>query len=161
MKNANGKRLHNNADRKARNGAVLGLRMAVRTALAPVSAKVSDRKVRKLAARNGAVLGLRTALAPVSAEVSDQKIPKPEARNAVLIDPDLVNPAMARKVLRFGANNLMANRAVARAAKKANPAMAPKASKPVAHARRTADLKADLSRIAVIGVPAAKPVQAE
>ena len=113
--------------------------MAVRTALAPVSAKVSDRKVRKLAARNGAVLGLRTALAPVSAEVSDQEVPKPEARNAVLIDPDLVNPAMAQKVLRFGANNLMANRAVARAAKEANPVMAPRARKPVATpaARRT------------------------
>ena len=139
--------------------------MAVRTALAPVSAKVSDRKVRKLTARNGAVLGLRmavrTALAPVSAEVSDQKVPKPAARNAVLIDPDLVNPAIAQKVLRFGANNLMANRAVARAAKEANPVMAPRARKPVAHARRTADLKADLSRIAVIGAPAAKPVQTE
>ena len=65
-------------------------------------------------------MAVRTALAPVSAEVSDQKVPKPEARNAVLIDPDLVNPAMAQKVLRFGANNLMASRAVARAAKEAH-----------------------------------------
>ena len=106
-------------------------------------------------------MAVRTALAPVSAEVSDQKVPKPEARNAVLIDPDLVNPAMAQKVLRFGANNLMANRAVARAAKETNPAMAPKARKPVARARPTAVPKVDLSRIVVTGVPAAKPVQTE
>ena len=79
----------------------------------------------------------------------------------MVLGPTLVNPVLARKVLRFGANNLMASRAVARAAKEANPAMAPRARKPVAHARRTADLKADLSRIAVIGAPAANPVQTE
>ena len=39
--------------------------------------------------------------------------------------------------------------------------MTPKARKPVARARPTAVPKLDLSRIAVTGVPAAKPVQTE
>ena len=89
------------------------------------------------------------------------KAHKPAVRNGVVLGTNLVNPLLARKVRRFGANNLMASRAVARAAKETDPAIAPKARKPVARARPTAAPKVDLSHIAVTGVPAAKPVQTE
>ena len=89
----------------------------------------------------------------------------PELRRAACkakaLDPALVKPVLDRKVRRFVANNLMASRAVARAAKEASPAIAAKARKPVDRARHTAVPKVDLSRIAVTGVPAAKPVQTE
>ena len=148
-----------------RNRVVLGLRTAVRKALAQDSVKVTAHKARKPTVRNGVVPGLRTAdrkaLDPVSAKVTARRARKPTARNRVVLGPALVSQGLARKVRRFGANNPMASRAVVRAAKEANPVMAPKARNPVARARRTAVPKVDLSRIAVTGVPAAKPVQTE
>ena len=118
-----------------------------------------------LAVRNEVALSHHTAvrkdLAQDSARVTAQKAHKPAVRNGVVLGTNLVNPLLARKVRRFGANNLMASRAVARAAKETDPAIAPKARKPVACARPTADPKVDLSHIAVTGVPAAKPVQTE
>ena len=104
---------------------------------------------------------VRKDLAQDSARVTAQKAHKPAVRNGVVLGTNLVNPLLARKVRRFGANNLMASRAVARAAKETDPAIAPKARKPVARARPTAAPKVDLSHIAVTGVPAAKPVQTE
>ena len=130
-------------------------------------------KAHKPAVRNAVGPGLRKALDQASTMVTARKSRKPAVRNGVdpevrraeckakAFDPALVKPVQDRKVRRFEANNLMASRAVARAAKETNPAMAPKARKPVARARPTAVPKVDLSRIAVTGVPAAKPVQTE
>ena len=139
----------------------------LRKALDQASTMVTARKSRKPAVRNGVDPELRRAackakaLDPVSAKVTARKAHKPAVRNGVVLGPALVKPVLDRKVRRFGAKNLMASRTVAQAAKEANPAMAPKARKPVARARRTVVPKVDLSRIAVTGVPAAKPVQTE
>ena len=138
--------------------------VATIVAASPATAAPTPR-ARKLAVRNEVALNHHTAvrkdLAQDSARVTAQKAHKPAVRNEVVLGTTLVNPVLARKVRRFGANNLMASRAVARAAKETNPAMAPKARKPVARARPTAVPKVDLSRIVVTGVPAAKPVQTE
>lgn len=138
--------------------------VATIVAASPATAAPKPR-ARKLAVRNEVALSHHTAarkdLAQDSARVTAQKAHKPAVRNGVVLGTTLVNPVLARKVRRFGANNLMASRAVARAAKETNPAMAPKARKPVARARPTAVPKVDLSRIVVTGVPAAKPVQTE
>ena len=138
--------------------------MATIGAASPATAAPTPR-ARKLAVRNEVALSHHTAvrkdLAQDSARVTAQKAHKPAVRNGVVLDTNLVNPLLARKVRRFGANNLMASRAVARAAKETDPAIAPKARKPVARARPTAAPKVDLSHIAVTGVPAAKPVQTE
>ena len=138
--------------------------VATIVAASPATA-VPTPRARKLAVRNEVALSHYTAvrkdLAQDSARVTAQKAYKPAVRNGVVLGTNLVNPLLARKVRRFGANNLMASRAVARAAKETNPAMAPKARKPVARARPTAVPKVDLSRIVVTGVPAAKPVQTE
>jgi hypothetical protein len=138
--------------------------VATIVAASPATAAPTPR-ARKLAVRNEVALSHHTAarkdLAQDSARVTAQKAHKPAVRNGVVLGTTLVNPVLARKVRRFGANNLMASRAVARAAKETNPAMAPKARKPVARARPTAVPKVDLSRIVVTGVPAAKPVQTE
>ena len=151
----------------ARNAVVPGLRTTVRKALDQASTMVTAQKSRKPAVRNGVDPELRRAeckakaLDPVSAKVAARKAHKPAVRNGGVLDPALVKPVLDRKVRRFGANNLMASRAVAQAAKETNPAIAPKARKPVARARPTAAPKVDLSHIAVTGVPAAKPVQTE
>ena len=138
--------------------------VATIVAASPATAAPTPR-ARKLAVRNEVALSHHTAvrkdLAQDSARVTAQKAHKPAVRSGVVLGTTLVNPVLARKVRRFGANNLMASRAVARAAKETNPAMAPKARKPVARARPTAVPKVDLSRIVVTGVPAAKPVQTE
>ena len=150
-----------------RNAVVPGLRTTVRKALDQASIMVTARKSRKPAVRNGVDPELRRAackakaLDPVSAKVTARKAHKPAVRNGVVLGPALVKPVLDRKVRRFGAKNLMASRTVAQAAKEANPAMAPKARKPVDRARPSAVSKVDLSRIAVTGVPAAKPVQTE
>ena len=150
-----------------RNAVVPGLRTTVRKALDQASIMVTAQKSRKPAVRNGVDPELRRAackakaLDPVSVKVAARKAHKPAVRNGVVLGPALVKPVLNREVRRFGENKLMASRTVARAAKEANPAMAPKARKPVARARRTAVPKVDLSRIAVTGVPAAKPVQTE
>ena len=148
-----------------RNEVALSHHTAVRKDLAQDSARVTAQKAHKPAVRNEVALNHHTAvrkdLAQDSARVTAQKAHKPAVRNGVVLGATLVNPVLARKVRRFGANNLMASRAVARAAKETNPAMAPKARKPVARARPTAVPKVDLSRIVVTGVPAAKPVQTE
>ena len=150
-----------------RNAVVPGLRTTVRKALDQASTMVTAQKSRKPAARNGVDPEVRRAeckakaLDPVSAKVTARKAQKPTVRNGVLLDPALVKPVLDRKVRRFVANNLMASRAVARAAKEASPAIAPKARKPVDRARRTAVPKVDLSRIAVTGAPGANPVQTE
>ena len=138
--------------------------VATIVAASPATAAPTPR-ARKLAVRNEVALSHHTAvrkdLAQDSARVTAQKAHKPAVRNGVVLGTNLVNPLLARKVRRFGANNLMASRAVARAAKETVPAIAPKARKPVARARPTAAPKVDLSHIAVTGVPAAKPVQTE
>ena len=138
--------------------------VATIVAASPATAAPTPR-ARKLAVRNEVALSHHTAvrkdLAQDSARVTAQKAHKPAVRNGVVLGTNLVNPLLARKVRRFGANNLMASRAVARAVKETNPAIAPKARKPVARARPTAAPKVDLSHIAVTGVPAAKPVQTE
>ena len=138
--------------------------VATIVAASPATAAPTPR-ARKLAVRNEVALRPHTAvrkdLAQDSARVTAQKAHKPAVRNGVVLGTNLVNPLLARKVRRFGANNLMASRAVARAAKETDPAIAPKARKPVARARPTAAPKVDLSHIAVTGVPAAKPVQTE
>ena len=138
--------------------------VATIVAASPATAAPTPR-ARKLAVRNEVALNQHTAvrkdLAQDSARVTAQKAHKPAVRNGVVLGTTLVNPVLARKVRRFGANNLMASRAVARAAKETDPAIAPKARKPVARARPTAAPKVDLSHIAVTGVPAAKPVQTE
>mgnify|MGYP004347117409 CR=1 FL=1 len=138
--------------------------VATIVAASPATAAPTPR-ARKLAVRNEVALSHHTAvrkdLAQDSARVTAQKAHKPAVRNGVVLGTNLVNPLLARKVRRFGANNLMASRAVARAAKETDPAIAPKARKPVARARPTAAPKVDLSHIAVTGVPAAKPVQTE
>ena len=148
-----------------RNEVALNHHTAVRKDLAQDSARVTAQKAHKPAVRNEVALNHHTAvrkdLAQDSARVTAQKAHKPAVRNGVVLGTTLVNPVLARKVHRFGANNLMASRAVARAAKETNPAIAPKARKPVARARPTAAPKVDLSHIAVTGVPAAKPVQTE
>ena len=148
-----------------RNEVALNQHTAARKDLAQDSARVTAQKAHKPAVRNEVALNHHTAvrkdLAQDSARVTAQKAHKPAVRNGVVLGTTLVNPVLARKVRRFGANNLMASRAVARAAKETNPAMAPKARKPVARARPTAVPKVDLSRIVVTGVPAAKPVQTE
>ena len=138
--------------------------VATIVAASPATAAPTPR-ARKLAVRNEVALSHHTAvrkdLAQDSARVTAQKAHKPAVRNGVVLGTNLVNPLLARKVRRFRANNLMASRAVARAAKETDPAIAPKARKPVARARPTAAPKVDLSHIAVTGVPAAKPVQTE
>ena len=96
--------------------------------------------VRKLAARNGVAHGRHTVVRKVG--------------------PASANPVLARKALKFVANNPTANRADAQVARVANPAMAPRARKPVARGRRTAATKAGLSRIAVTGVAPARGVLA-
>ena len=138
--------------------------VATIVAASPATAAPTPR-ARKLAVRNEVALSHHTAvrkdLAQDSARVTAQRAHKPAVRNGGVLGTNLVNPLLARKVRRFGANNLMASRAVARAAKETDPAIAPKARKPVARARPTAVPKVDLSHIAVTGVPAAKPVQTQ
>ena len=135
----------------------VGIMIVMESAIIGVATKI---------ATNGAIMVTATMMTTVvlkqpSVTRNISKAHKPAVRNGVVLSPALVKPILDRKVRRFGANNLMASRTVARAAREASPAMAPKARKPVDRARRTAVPKVDLSRIAVTELPAAKPVQTE